>query len=431
MPGGGVQDQCMFATFCDNFATAFPGGRGGDLNESKWSFSHESQDTNPAGGLIDKFGPVPSEHCMDPNNPVTFLADGDSFVCGEEFGESNHWMESIQDYGLSAMHDARILQPFDFANRTGTLDFSVDAKSTGGAGTWLEFWLTDRPDQAPHIESDNLNAHDHPRNGVGIILDDPTRCGPVASQDGNTIHTVNVFHDYTQQTVNVNGPCFATHDDTPNHFQIKIDVNHVEVWATDAGMMNSRLVGQATFAQPLNFTRGYWNLEHNQYDAKAAGDINCLCSKDNFTYHWHAISFDGPTIPTDHDYQVPDSLQPNSGGNSGPGVNLGYSQNHIAPDWQIPNVDPTGKQAWLTYNTLYGYGPAGQTLNATVNGNQIKWTDDQDLSGGSALSAWRHNTIPVPLTDLVRGTNHVTVTSPVACGNACPAIANVDLEVQQ
>src|SRR5262245_54505856 len=47
MPGDMAgADQCVFATFCDAFQTKFPGGRAGDLDESKWSFSRLSQETN-------------------------------------------------------------------------------------------------------------------------------------------------------------------------------------------------------------------------------------------------------------------------------------------------------------------------------------------------------------------------------------------------
>ena len=49
-------------------------------------------------------------------------------------------------------------------------------------------------------------------------------------------------------------------------------------------------------------------------------------ARTSFTYHWHAVSFDGPALPVDRSYQVPDSLIAQCHGNNNVcGVNLGYS----------------------------------------------------------------------------------------------------------
>ena len=34
----------------------------------------------------------------------TVQPDSDSYICGEQFGESNHWMESMDDNGQYVMN---------------------------------------------------------------------------------------------------------------------------------------------------------------------------------------------------------------------------------------------------------------------------------------------------------------------------------------
>ena len=86
---------------------------------------------------------------MDHNAPPR-LPDNDSFICGQQFGESNHWMEGMNDQDSYVNSLFRILQPFDFAGRTSTLDFSVDAETQGSHSAWIEAWLTADPQQVPH-----------------------------------------------------------------------------------------------------------------------------------------------------------------------------------------------------------------------------------------------------------------------------------------
>jgi len=237
--------------FCDAFQARLPGGRGGDLDESKWSYARLSQETNPSQGTVNKFVPVNAEFCM---THQVRLADNDSFVCGQEFGESNHWMEGIYDNGSYVMDSNRITQPFDFAGRTGTLDFSVDAKSTGSHGSWIEVWLTDQPVQAPH--TDKPSTHNFPRSGLGFEFDMPESCpGGMTGHQANSMRLVDEFHNYVNTVHNVASPCFSTQDDKANHFQIKVAVDHVEVWVSDAGGANFLRI--ATVPVALDFTRGY------------------------------------------------------------------------------------------------------------------------------------------------------------------------------
>jgi hypothetical protein len=428
-PMGGA-DQCAFTSFCDAFQTRFPGGRAGDLDESKWSYSRLSQENNPSQGTVDKFVPVNAEFCM---THAVRVADNDSFICGQQFGESNHWMEGIFDNGSYVMDSNRITQPFDFANRTGTLDFSVDAKTTGGHGSWIEVWLTQDPMQSPH--TDKPGTHIFPKNGIGFTFDDPENCGPTSgytTQTFNSLRVVDEFANYADNQHVVNSPCFATKDDSPNHFQIKVATGHVEVWASDHGGSSFRQIANVPTA--LDFTRGYWNLEHAQYNAS-----KCDAAQDcpnSFTYHWHAVSFDGPVVPADRDYQVPDSHIVQCGGNNHLcGVNLGYSPGCFGPvacsNWTIPNVNPSGASAaYVTYNAWYTCCNP-KALQVTVNGHVHQAPDPNPDAASTSGDVWRYTVLPIPLSDLKTGTNTVNVTVPpgAGCAGSCPSIANIDLEL--
>ena len=76
------------------------------------------------------------------------------------------------------------------------------------------------------------------------------------------------------------------------------------------------------------------------------------------TYHWHAVSFDGPVLPFDRSYQVPDALTPGPNGS----VNLGYQTN--SPTFTLNNVSLTGaSKAYLTYNVYWYCRREGERHN--------------------------------------------------------------------
>lgn len=431
MPGGMPADQCALATFCDAFQTINAGGRGGDLDESKWSFSRLSQETVPSQGSVNKYVPFDAEFCT---TTQTRQADADSFVCGQQFGESNHWMEGFYDNGSYVNDAARILQPFDFAGRLGTLDFSVDAKSTGSHGSWTETWLTDQPVNSPH--GDHPGTHAYPRNGVAVIYDMPEACGGTTSQTANSIREVDVFTNYVERVYPVPGSCFTTQDDRANHVQVKVSTTGVQVYVSDHAsdmmvMPPPVLRASVSFDAPLSWSRGYWSLEHAQYNASKAIEP-CECGQNTFTYHWHAASFDGPAVPVDRSYQVPDSLMATCGGNNNVcGVNLGYTNGcwsglPVCSSWTIGGVDTTGASAaYLTYDAHYACCTFhGGTV--TVNGHVFDAPDPNPDAATSQLDAWRYVVLPIPLADL-QASNDVHWGSD--CNGGCGSVANVDLEL--
>jgi len=418
----GGADQCTFMAFCDAFQAKFPGGRAGELDDSKWSYSRLSQETNASQGTVNKFVPVNAEFCM---TRQVRLAPNDSFICGHEFGESNHWMEGIYDNGSYVMDSNRILQPFDFAGRTGTLDFSVDGKGTGGHGSWFEVWLTADPMQSPH--TDKPGTHIYPRQGIGFTFD-ADWCPGGLDQSQNALRQIDVFNNYVDTVSTVRSPCFTTMDDRANHFQIKVASDHVEVWASDFGGTNFRRIANVPVAVP--FSRGYWSLQHAQYNASKA----CAGCPNNNTYHWHAVSFDGPVLPVDRSYQVPDSLVPQChGNNSVCGVNLGYSPGYNAalPNFTLPNVDLRGAtKAYVTYNAFYTCCNA-KALLMTLNGVNQVVADPNPDAGSTSGDLWRHSVVPIPLSQLRSGINTLSFNVPpgAGCNGSCPSIANIDLEI--
>src|SRR4029077_20623677 len=91
-------DKCKLSqlAFCDTFKKILGGGREGDLDPAKWSFTRVSQQENPYQGQVDNYAPSMAEFCM---TKKMVQPDKDSFICGEQFGESNHWMEAMNDNG--------------------------------------------------------------------------------------------------------------------------------------------------------------------------------------------------------------------------------------------------------------------------------------------------------------------------------------------
>jgi hypothetical protein len=407
MPSMGP-DQCRLPqlAFCDTFQTKQPGGRAGDLDETKWSFARATQATNPAAGLVNNYAPVAAEFCT---TTQIRLADNDSFICGQEFGEANHWMEAMNDQDSYVAQGARILQPFDFAGRTGSVVFDVDAKTAGSHSAWPEMWLTQDPQQLPH--EDFPGTHLFPREGIQILMN-ADWCGP--SGTANAIRQINEYHDYVLYTHDfLYSPCFTTEGDMANHFQVKISQTRIEVWAANKDGTNFSL--RTAAAVNLRFTRGYLSFQHAQYAADKFNNMNPT------TYHWHAIGFDGPVVATDRSYQVPDALAPAP--NNPGSVNLGYQT--PTATFSLANVNPTARQAWVTFNVYWYSAPLALTV--TINGHPHLWADP-DPNTVNHRYQWHFIAAQIPLTDLVAGTNTVQIAN-TGCADNCPTVANIDLEL--
>jgi len=406
----GGHDQCQLpqVAFCDTFQTIVGGGREGDLDPAKWSFTRATQATNPNAGLVNNYLPFLAEFCTQRQ---VRLAPNDSFICGEQFGESNHWMEGMADDGSYVLNSLRARQPFDFAGRTGNVVWDVDAKTEGSHSFWPEIWITDEPVQGPH--EDHPGTHMYPRNGVALVFD-ADWCGG-QGQTMNALRTIEVFSNYQiSQYYDVRSPCFSTQTDMANHFQLKISSTNIAVWASDAGGSRFREIANVA-TQPLPLTRGYLSVQHSQY---AAGKFG---STDTMTYHWHAIGFDGPVLPPDRGYEVLDALDKRPNGS----INLGYQT--PTPTFSLPNVDLNrAVRAYLTYDVYWFASP--KSLTATVNGVDRAASDPNPDWQKYGSYQWRYIVQPIALSDLRAGTNTVAIKN-TGCSDQCPVVANIDLEL--
>jgi hypothetical protein len=401
---GGSRDECMVngmaatdqMAFCDLFivpAQAPFRGRGGDLDIRRWSFARLTSDVNPGQNAVNDFPPAVAQFCRIQK---TVKADNDSFFCGLEFNEPNHWMETINDGGNYAMNSARITQPFDFANRTGVISFDVDAHTLGEHDIWPEIWITDEPVQAPHL--DHPGTHEYPRNGVGFVINN------TVNASANALRHISVFRNYQETDYQASGNTFTTGPDQANHFEIHISQNKIEFWGSDKDGSNFKL--RDTFNVSVPLTRGYVHFQQAQYNAAKDGPTN------TGTFHWHGLGFDGPVLPADRTYQVPDSLTGN--------VNTGY----VSPfTYTFQNVDISNvKQAYLTLDTYYFDNAKG--INYTINGHAHSQNSQQ-----STGYQWNYIVIPLNTAELNSGSNTVTISTIGGCTFACTTLANIDLDL--
>src|SRR3954467_7525342 len=88
------------------------------------------------------FPSTPVSACQGSSSSV--IADHDILFCDAASGHAGQFLvaDSAQNYSLVSM---RPRQPFDFAERTGTIAFNVDALTEGGLGWWTSVFVTTEP----------------------------------------------------------------------------------------------------------------------------------------------------------------------------------------------------------------------------------------------------------------------------------------------
>lgn len=417
-PGCGLEEPA----FCDSFDAPSPGGRAGDLDESRWSFARVTQAMHVGQGILNQFVATEAALCREKIYGV--LPPRDSFFCDAHGTESMHWMEALNDDGAYIYNSARIRQPFDFADRTGRITFDVDAKTQGNHSWWVEVWITDEPVPAPHIDKPGTAAR--PRNGIGLVFSNACR-GPWR---GN-LESVELIRDYEHTRLTEGRgltleECYTTGDDVFNHFEVRISRDHVEVWATDAGATNLQRRATASGIN-LPFTRGYVSFQHTQYNAAKFGAPTA-----EQTYHWDNIGFDGPVLPIPRGYDAPDALTRGRTGNT---INLAY-----ALDAKGMQVCCTGGGGWQQAGPLVfddvdlrhatggrinlnvWYGKAGSTFRYRLNGGG--WQTVAYPFPDFVFNAARTLSLPVPLHALRAGRNTLEFAA-----DAEVQIANIDLTV--
>lgn len=420
------------AAFCDAFTTASPGGRAGALDDSKWGFARlgfgASNDSTFA------FPQSPLNVCGTWQTVMPGGADSD-FCVGED--GVGRWTEGFDDNTSFNYFSARVRQPFDFAGRTGTLQWEADARTSGTHGWWVEVWFSEAP-----VPGANFHAPDQlvsAPNAVGVVLG--LNCGVDAAGLGTAgagkvgVSEIDVVHDYALQTVYVgadvdNTRCVNSEQNLLNRFQFKLSENHLEVLGTHAGSSDYVSLGEADLQLP--FSRAYVSFSHVHYNAHKV-DVSMFQS-----YQWARVAFDGPQLPTPRAYAVPDSLSPVDSGNEGKTVyHVGYGNvDGVTYDFNdgptvpkplvLAGVDKTGALgARLIMNT--SRVRAGDTVKYRFNGGA--W---RDYLVPDLHDTWERQglVLPVDLADLTDGDNTVEFSTNASLfGPNSMHIANIDLEL--
>lgn len=185
-----------------------------------------------------------------------------------------------------------------------------------------------------------------------------------------------------------------------NHVELRVSQNQIDVYATDAGKAAPlKHIAVLTNAN-LTLSRGLVWLEDVHYNADKGG----LPSQRMHTFAWDNVAFDGPFTYRDLSFDALDANVPtgrdgtvNLGKTSGPGQ---FSS------WSVLGMPtgPTAESVRVLFNFFHEDAPS--VLNLTVNGHPhvVPWPYPETQG-----FTWRTLAVSIPITDLVPGTNMVTI----------------------
>ena len=408
------------AAFCDTFSRPLgtPGTRSGQLDGIVWGVSRATSLNDPARSLLYDWAAVRRDTCgrfeiVRPENDVA--------VC---HGQA---VEAVNDNGGVADLAMYPRQPFDFAGRTGTVEFDVSDNTQGPHAAWPAFLITDQPVPAPYEQSAGVD--DHARNSVGFTL--AGLCGqhgcgtnlpPGAGSPGFhciTVDTLFVTRDYRQHDVAIKQDgCVlpSQHLGSDNHVEVRINSGGMRVYASDPGQPGStRLIAHASFRVPL--TRGLIWIEDVHFNGDA---IN---QQQTDTFSWDNVAFDGPVLPRDLGFDVLDNTAPGPRAVNGLStVNIGYLvPAHRTLELTIPRVRDLDRAAAALLELTY-WPEHPQAISYSLNGHathRFAWPFARQAAAASETVA-----MPVALTDLRDGANVLRLRTSDPAG---VAIANIDL----
>lgn len=314
--------------FCETFneGPSVNNGRGGDLDPTKWTASRLSGEiTNSGQGGLNPQLVAPIPACRSTFTQTIVYSPWDTLICDPSGSKTAQLMTaaSIQNYGTNSY---MILQPFDFAGRTGKIDFDVDAVSIP-LGGYPEIDITDQPVPAPTFrEFNNFEVGSIPQNAIivkfGNVCNSNTSAAP---------YNVMVYKNYvgtilTPTYSSSNGGCVQTTAGSLNHFEIQLSQTQISIYGSDFStdnvtFPNYKLLYQANISLP--FTQGYVHVDARNHATLKYGD------GPDAIFHWDNIGFDGPSIPALRAYEIPDNntvstFTGDAGDPTTPARNLGY-----------------------------------------------------------------------------------------------------------
>jgi hypothetical protein len=427
---------CSFITaptatpaFCETFDAPTQNTtptRSGELNGTLWGVSRVTSNNNPPQGQLYEWAGVARNTCGVTED---VLPEQDVAICD---GQA---IEAVNDNGGQTVLGMYPRQPFNFAGRTGTVEFDVSDNSEGPHAAWPAFVIADQPSPAPYSLSPGIA--DHARNSVGFTLADA--CGQDGCGDGTNnppgygdpgfscigVDTIFITVNYqlTQEPVTEDGCVLpSTAVGSNNHFEVRVNAQGISIYGSDPGdPASTRLIANSSFTMPLS--QGVIWLEDAHYNADK------FDNQQSNTFSWDNVAFDGPVLPRDLGFDVLDGTTPGQPAENGlPTQELGFD----IPGGQsltltVPDVTSTGisaaSGALLTFNY---WAENAQTITYSVNGNpplQFPWPFGSNTPTYVSETA----AVPVPLSELQAGNNTVEMTTSDSNG---VAIANVDLILQ-
>lgn len=391
------------------------------LDPVVWGTSRVTELSNVAQNELNLWWPSTLATC--PNAPVEAPAVA---ICNDALTEASN-VNDAHTFALQAFYP-RV--PFDFAGRTGTVQFQVDLLDQGIHGSWAQFAITDQPLPAP--SNSNQGVDTVPRNGVIIAFDEQCQPGSACWDTGYngrlTTGAITVIRNYVATSYYPgfpNSPGYAILGSVLGRYssvgapgalntvQVQISATSIDVFASDPGsatlipLTHLDLGGSPN--PPLTFSRGLVWLENASYGPS----LNNSFPNDH-QIQWANLAFDGPVLPRDLGYDVPDSLTPSHGG-----VNLGYVAGPSGSAFTLPGMaDPARASGALAELTWFDTTNTVPTV-ALNGGTPIVTPWPFDTAG----YVWRTIAIPVPLSALHAGANTLVIADPAESAD----VANIDL----
>jgi hypothetical protein len=403
----GMQLNQASVVFCETFDQPSPvTNRSGQLNGTLWGVSRLAGGNNTwINSTLDG--------CNGPQ-PASPIGATDVIICNGQLRES---VDDNHDVTVLAIYPK---QPFDFANRTGTVSFDVSNDTTGNHGAWPEFWISDQPVPAPSAHLIPCDLCSAPRNGFGIrFAADRGSCPGGWRADGAVISRNYVLEDRSIFENNTTGMQIretgcASLSSGPNgglnHVEIRVSQNQIDVYASDAGSRTLHHINTITNAN-LSFTRGLIWIQDAHYNATKAFDANpSLPNQRNHTYAWDNVAFDGPPTYRDLSHDVLDNNVALGGGV----FQIGWDTTPATPAnlTTLPMTSQTIATAtgsFLLFN--FGKDTTPTTFNYTINGHPNTTPSALPTTG---LLGMRSLALPVPLNQLVAGPQNIRLSSNVS-----------------
>ena len=395
------------------FCSSFDPAAGAALDPSVWSIGRVVGDNHNSQDELALFPSVPVPACRAGVSTATAAAD--VMVCDSASGRGGQLMTALgaQNYGLLSLAPR---QPFDFAGRTGTIVYDVDAETSGNLGWWTSLFITDEP--VPVASSATQVIGYLPRYGLGITFD--ANCGSTGKVG---VGSLTVYRNSVESTiVNSNPTCVSAARGTLNHFRVQVSQSTVVIDASDAGGAALRTIFSGNVA--LSFTRGYVHFQSalrapQKYQLSPGYAVNT----------WSRMGFDGPEMAAPIAAVVPNSLTP-----LGSGVNVGYRLAGGQPlTLTIAGVPGNRTSAVLALTAQFEFG-TDPTLSYQLNGGPTH-AAAADIAaqkvcqgcpgpdGGSGVGF----AFPVDVRELRDGANTITFTSTGQNGSWAYVVANVQL----